>query len=321
MPMRTRTLTAATCRVVTMLLAASPALAQAPAPAPAPAGQTAKPDVDPAQERIRKLNAYVGLLNRTLRAQESLSRYQSWVNMKTGPTGRERTIYGLYGLYDVRGEIAKAEAAMAQPPAMPELDGAMKNYIATYQALAPTITEAEGYYERQDYRADKMEQGKALHAKLAVAGPAFLAARAKVDAVFRVEKEKSDALELAAIEAREGRKARWHVANVMTEARKVMDLLPTDAKPVVDMAAFEAALGRYAVAVKDMDGYSAANPNSFHVFESRPRSLLGKLREFDAKLARAKGDARRGAGRDVTWIVNDYNTMVSTAQTATTFSR
>ncbi|MET3483526.1 YiiG family protein [Methylobacterium sp. 1973] len=323
--MRTRTLTATTWLVLTTLLAAAPARAQAPASAPAsasaPAGQASKPDVDPAQETIRKLNAYVGLLNRTLRAQESLSRYQSWVNMKTGPTGRERIIYGLYGLYDVRGEIAKAEAATAQPPAMPNLDGAMTRYIAAYQALAPTITEAEGYYERQDYRADKMEQGKALHAKLAVAGPAFLAARAQVDAALRVEKEKSNALELAAIEAREGRKARWHVANVMTEARKVMDLLPTDAKPVVDMAAFEAALGRYAVAVKDLDGYSAANPNAFHVFESRPRALLGKLREFDAKLAKAKGDARRGAGRDVTWIVNDYNTMVSTAQTATTFSR
>ncbi|MEH3065895.1 MAG: YiiG family protein [Methylobacterium radiotolerans] len=321
--MRATSLRTTTWLMLTALLAAAPAHAQAPAqaPAPAPAGPATKPESDPAQETIRKLNAYVGLLNRTLRAQESLGRYQSWVNMKTGPTGRERIIYGLYGLYDVRGEIAKAEAATAQPPAMPDLDGAVKTYIAAYQALAPTVTEAEGYYERQDYRADKMEQGKALHAKLAVAGPAFLAARAKVDAALRVEKERSDALELAAIEAREGRKARWHVANVMTACRKVMDLLPTDAKPVVDMAAFDAALGRYAVAVKDMDGYSAANPNSFHVFESRPRALLGKLREFDDKLAKARGDARRGAGRDVTWIVNDYNMMVSTAQTATTFSR
>ena len=230
--MRATTLRTTTWLMLAALLAAAPARAQAPAPSPA--GPTTKPESDPAQETIRKLNAYVGLLNRTLRAQESLSRYQSWVNMKTGPTGRERTIYGLYGLYDVRGEIAKAEAATAQPPAMPDLDGAVKSYIAAYQALAPTVTEAEGYYERQDYRADKMEQGKALHAKLAVAGPAFLAARARVEAALRVEKEKSDALELAALEAREGRKARWHVANVMTACRKVMDLLPTDAKPVVD---------------------------------------------------------------------------------------
>ena len=116
---------------LTALLAATPVLAQAPTPA----GKPAAPSESPEQATIRKLNAYVGLLNRTLRAQESLARYQSWVNMKTGPTGRERIIYGLYGLYDVRGEITKAEAAMSQPPAMPELDGAMKDYIAAYQAL------------------------------------------------------------------------------------------------------------------------------------------------------------------------------------------
>lgn len=298
-------------------LGAAPALAQAPASA----NRAAAPAASPEQATIRKLNAYVELLNRTLRAQESLARYQSWVNVKTGPTGRERIIYGLYALYDVGDEIRKAEAATTQPPAMPELDAEMKSYIRAYEALAPTITEADGYYERQDYRADKMAQGKALHAKLAVAGPAFLVERRKADALFKVEKAKGDAAELAAIEAREGRKARWHVTNVMIEARKVVDLLPAVDQPLVDMPAFDGALARYADAVKAMDGYGAAHPSSFFTFEGQPRSLLGKLREFDEKLARAKGDARRGGGSDLTWIVNDYNMMVSSAQSATSFSR
>ena len=303
--------------LLTMSIFVGPAIAQAPAPASKATAPSASPD----QATIRKLNAYVELLNRTLRAQESLARYRSWVNVKTGPTGRERIIYGLYSLYDVGDEIAKAEAATAQPPAMPELDAEMKSYIASYQALAPTITEADGYYERQDYRTDKMAQGKAMHAKLAVAGPAFLAERKKADALFKVEKAKSNAAELAAIEAREGRKARWHVTNVMIEARKVVDLLPADEQPQVDMPVFDGALARYADAVKAMDGYGAAHPNSFFTFESQPRSFLGKLREFDEKLARAKGDARRGGGSDLTWIVNDYNMMVSSSQSATTFSR
>ncbi len=306
--------------VRTVLLAASLVAGPALAAAPAPADQASSVSASPEQAIITKLNAYVELLNRTLRAQESLARYQSWVNMKTGPTGRERIIYGLYSLYDVRDEIAHAEAAMTQSPAMPELDAEMKSYIAAYQALAPTITEADAYYERQDYRTDKMAQGKALHAKLVVAGPTFLTERGKVDALFKIEKEKSDAAELAAIEAREGRKARWQVTNVMIEARKVVDLLPTGEKPVVDMPAFDGALARYADAVKVMDGYSAANPDSFFTFESQPRSLLGKLRELDDTLARAKGDARRGGGSDLTWILNDYNMMVSSSQSATTFS-
>ncbi len=306
--------------VRTVLLAASLVAGPALAAAPAPADQASSVSASPEQAIIIKLNAYVELLNRTLRAQESLARYQSWVNMKTGPTGRERIIYGLYSLYDVRDEIAHAEAAMTQSPAMPELDAEMKSYIAAYKALAPTITETDAYYERQDYRTDKMAQGKALHAKLVVAGPTFLTERNKVDALFKIEKEKSDAAELAAIEAREGRKARWQVTNVMIEARKIVDLLPTGEKPVVDMPAFDGALARYADVVKVMDGYSAANPDSFFTFESQPRSLLGKLRELDDTLARAKGDARRGGGSDLTWILNDYNMMVSSSQSATTFS-
>lgn len=285
----------------------------APAPAvdPVPA--------DPTQATIHKLNAYVELLNRTLRAQESLARYASWVDMKKGLTGHERLVYGLYGLYDVRSEIAKAEAALTQPPAMPELDTEMKAYIAAYQALAPVITEADGYYEREDYRTDKFAQGKVLHTKLADAGPAFLAERRKVDVLFKAEKGKSDLAELAAIEAREGRKARWHVVNVMIEARKMVDLLPSGEKPVVDMAVFEAELARYADVVKSMDAYGAANPDSFFTFEDEPRSWLGKLRELDEKLIHAKGDARRGR-IDLTWIVNDYNTMVSSSESATSFS-
>ena len=70
-----------------------------------------------------------------------------------------------------------------------------------------------------------------------------------------------------------------------------------------------------------MDAFGAGKPNAFFVFESQPRALLGKLRDLQEKLDRAKGDARRGGGDDLTWIINDYNTMVSTSQTATQFNR
>ena len=106
----------------------------------------------------------------------------------------------------------------------------------------------------------------------------------------------------------------------MIRARRVVDLLPSDANPVIDVAPFDAAMAGYASAVKDMDAYSAGHPNAFFVFELQPRSLLGKLRDFQEKIDRAKGDARRGGGGDLTWIINDYNMMVTTSQNATQFS-
>lgn len=80
---------------------------------PTMAQTAAAPDPEQAasQAVIGKLNIYVALLNRTLRASESVARYDSWVDRRTGPTGRERIIYGLYSLHDVRSEIQKARTA------------------------------------------------------------------------------------------------------------------------------------------------------------------------------------------------------------------
>lgn len=285
------------------------------------AAQAQTPDAD-MQGGIAKTNAYIELMNRTLRASESWNRYASWVNVKTGPTGKERIIYGLYSLYDVRSEIEKARAATNQPPAYSALDETVKRYVSAYEVLAPLITEADAYYERKDYLSDKMAAGKALHAKLAPAAQTFLTERKALERDMEDVKRDLDRRQLAAIEQQEGRKARWHVRNVMIEAKTIIDLLPSNSAPVVDLPVFDKALDRYAAAVKEFDAYSAATPNSFFVFESSPRNLLGKLREFRQKVGRTKGDARRaGVGHDLTWLINDYNMMVSTSQSATTFSR
>ena len=110
---------------------------------------------------------------------------------------------------------------------MPELDAAMRDYIAANAALGPILTEANGYYERADYKVDRMAEGKALHAKIVAAAGPFLAARAKVDALIRDAKDKVDLERLASIEKEEGRSPRWHVANVMLRAQRVMDLMPS----------------------------------------------------------------------------------------------
>jgi hypothetical protein len=278
------------------------------------------PDAD-MQAGIAKTNAYIELMNRTLRASESWNRYASWVNVKTGPTGKERIVYGLYSLYDVRELIEKARAAATQPPAYSALDETVKRYIAAYEVLAPVITEADGYYERKDYMSDKDGRWQSL-AREAPAAQTFLTERKALERDMEAVKSDLDRRQLAAIEQSEGRKARWHVRNVMIEAKVMIDLLPSNAAPVVDLPAFDKALDRYAAAVKEFDAYSAATPNSFFVFESSPRNLLGKLREFRQKVGRTKGDARKaGVGHDLTWLINDYNMMVSTSQSATTFSR
>lgn len=279
----------------------------------APAVAQDRPAPDAAlQPTIAKSNAYTALLNRTLRAVESWDRYRSWVNMQRGPTGRERYIvYGLYSLYDVRGEIEKAEQAVTQEPAMPDLDDAIRRYIQSYRTLAPLITRANVYYERKDYQDDGAALGRELHREMVPAAEAFLKDRADVERAMRALRTDLNSRELADIERREGRSARWNVRNVMIAARGVMDLMPTNERPVVDMAAFDEAIQRYAAALRELDKLKETDPDGASILDSQAGSWLGSLREYRQKLARARGDARRAGGHERTWIINNYNMMVS----------
>jgi hypothetical protein len=290
-------------------------------PAFAQSSTAPEAEVDVSDAAIVKMNAYVEFLNRSIRASESLERYGSWVDMKKGPTGKERVIYGLYSLYDVRDEIAAVEQAAKADPKMPELDAAMLAYVETYQKLAPVIEKANKYYERLDYKSDKMEGAKAYHKDRAALAPTYGERRDAADLTLRAEKVKLDLASLKALEQMEGRKSRWHVRNVMIRAEAMMDLMPDNDKPVVDMAVFKGELDAYASAVREFDDYAIDHPDSFHVFESRPASLLSKLRDLDELLGKVKGDARKAGGNDIEWIVSDYNTMVTTSQTATTFAK
>lgn len=274
------------------------------------------------QATIGKANAYVGYLNRTLRGKESWTRYTSWVNVKTGPTGKERIIYGLYSLYDMKSETEKARAALTAQPPMPGLDEAMKKYIDDYEAYAAVIGPMEKYYERKDYLGDKMAEGKIFHAKIVPLAQAFLASRAVADREFALVKADLDQRELADIEKREGKQARWHMRNVMIEARRMVDVVPNGERPVADMPRFDEALARYGAAVKEFDNFSGANPGAMSAMESNPRNMLGKLREVREKLARTKGDARRAnVGMDLDWIIRDYNMMISMADMASRMRR
>ncbi len=266
------------------------------------------------QATTAKFNAYVAYMNRTLRAIDSLDRYKSWVNMKTGPTGRERYVYGLYSVYDVRSERAEAEAALTAAPLLPDLDDAMRVYIVANDKLSPILNKADGYYSRADYKLDGFAQAKVFHAEIVEAGGAFLAARANLDAVMTRQKLQLDMIRLATIEKREGRDARWQVADVMMRAKQALDALQSGHDGQVDMAAFDADMSELGTAVRAFDDYRADHPDAATGFASFSDDFLGHLRAIQGRLARSRGNLRRSAGFDMTLILSDYNSMVTMSE-------
>jgi Protein of unknown function (DUF3829) len=269
------------------------------------------------EAQVQKSNAIIALMNRTLRISESWDRYTSWVNVKTGPTGKEQYIdYGIYSVYDVRGEIAAASTAASQPPAFPDLDAAVKRYIAAVETVSPIIDRTSGYYDRKDYKADKVAEGKALHAKLVPAMEVFSKELVALRALFRPFKADLDQRSLAAIEAADGKKARWHARNVLILAERMMDRLPSPAAPVVDMKAFGEELDGYGKAVRDFDNFALDNPGTKSL--SNASGLLGRFRDLQELLAKSKGDLRIAARKDMmlgqgmtlNMMVQQYNSML-----------
>ncbi|MFG1344843.1 YiiG family protein [Xanthobacter autotrophicus DSM 431] len=305
-------------------LAAAPAAAKAPDPeqvatVPGPAATALPvipvPDLPDAELKVwvAKLNAYVKLLNATLRAEESWNRYLSWVNLKTGPTGKERIIYGLYSVPPSQAKTAidLVRKVAGEPPSIPAIDAAAQSLASSFEALVPILNEAEAYYDRKDYKSDQMAGGKALHARLQPAAEAFLAARFRLDRLSEQVKDNLDRQELARIERTEGKSDAWHVRRIMMAARKAVDLLPRDARAPGDLKAFDVAVTDYAGVVREFDAYILANPPTASAFSSQPRDLLGKLRDIQEKFEGRRRPDPSFYFMDVNGAVSSYNMMIN----------
>jgi hypothetical protein len=277
-----------------------------------------------------KLNAYVGCINRqSSRAYESQARYFSWAP-KSGPTGKERIIYGLYTIYDTDDCQKGVENANTLEPRDAALEAAASAYVSAVTTLGPLLKEADDYYTQENYKDDKMAKGRALHPKLVAAWDAFSAAdkslRAGVDAIN--DKRKLEALK--EIEAKEGKKTRYYVEAVMIDAKRVLRLQDTS-KPDID--AITKAVGDLEASVKGFEEANAADGgkvSSFFTSNAKAVLVTSKqlMRRIRDKVPYSQGEKmmmQPGSG----WMVEgsparllrDYNQLVDSYNSIAKFGR
>jgi hypothetical protein len=293
---------------------------------------------------LHKANTYIEVANMTVRAVESWERYQSWVNMKTGPTGKERYIsYGLYEVSNYEGLVIETRALNGKAPASPDLDAAVADCLERYEDLRPIINEAAAYYDSAGYESDKADLGQKLHKTLAPLLPPFIDAREKMLTLLRPFARGVEAQEIAAIEARDGRTAKWHVRNIMLAATRVTDTFPhqrpqpmtsemleqkmSELGPdssgaafdeimmgvvppqttTIDVEAYDAALDGYATAVAGLEaGIKGEAPEDFDEFKPLPAKLLELFKAFQPLLSASGGKEFDGAGQMANQIVQAY---------------
>lgn len=303
---------------------------------------------DDVEAALHKANTYIEVAKTTERAVDSWDRYASWVDMKTGPTGKEEYIqYGMYELHDVEGLLKETGAVAGAAPAAEKLDAAMARYLNAYQALAPSFNEAAAYYDSKGYEADKAAKGQALHKTMVPLAAAFLAEREAMMPELRAFVREVEGQQLAATEAREGRTAAWHASNVMHAANRVFDLFPrvrpqpmdsaaleaeikalgpdtTPEKfeqvmagttvpktPPIEVKAYGAALDDYAKAVEAFGSYSGEEPDDFDELKPLPAKLLEKLRAYHEPLKKSDGHPFEGDGQMASQIVQTYFDMLN----------
>ena len=268
-----------------------------------------------------KLNAYVGCINRlSERSYDSRSRYFSWA-AKSGPTGKERIIYGTYTIYDTSDCRKNVEKANAMEPHDAAIEAAAAAYADAVSKLEPLLKETDDYYSQENYKDDKMAKGKALHPRLVAAWDAFATADQKLRGEVEGINDRRAQEKLAEIEKIEGRKTRYYVEALMVQAKRV--LRAEDAK-TPDIAAITQALNEYEETIKaaEQASSSGGGPKIGSFFLSNAKSYLVTakqlMRRIRDKVPYSSGDKMMLSNAGSGWMVEgspprllrDYNQLV-----------
>lgn len=277
-----------------------------------------------------KLQPYIGCINRlSERSYSSRDRYLSW-SKASGPTGRERIIYGLYTIYDTSDCRKSVEKAAAMAPKNEELEKAGAAYADAVGALEPLLKEADDYYSQENYKDDKMAKGKAMHPRLMAAWGAFAAADKDLRGVVQKLNDISQMEEMAEVEKREGRKARWHIMDTMLKAKAVNRVEGNGDPAKMDLAKVQELIGAYEASVKALETYAEAHKEAGlgaekvgSIYVSAAKSYLatakGLMRRVRDKVPYSSGErmmlSQQGAG----WMIEgspprlmrDYNELVN----------
>ena len=272
------------------------------------------------QSLLEKTNLYVEALNAVASAQRSYDRYASWVDVKKGPTTKERYIsYGLYEISHSSVETVKkaAEKGTQMKPALPQLDPVIGRLSESFSALEPLVKKASDYYEQEDYRDDGGKAAKELHAGMMPLFERTFAAERELRRGLDTVKAQVDQRQLVQIEKRTGRKYEWHLRSYLLAAKALINLLPENAEAAVISAAdYKSRYAELEAAYNAFQTFSAENPEEVKkvlmasFVESTVKDFFSASKFLRRVLEAPKLDRREYFTR-VGEVAKTYNELIS----------
>jgi hypothetical protein len=270
---------------------------------------------------VEKAALYAKALSAARAVQKSYDRYAAWVDIKTGPTGKERSIDGLP---DIGALQEITDAAVKGPGMWPPLggvDGMAQKLAQATTALVPLVKSASDYYAQRQYKNDSAKRGQELHGQMLPLFEQFFAAelamRRESSAVF----EDIERRYLAQIEKEHGKNYDWHLRSFLLAAKALADLLPNHADAsMIEGARFKARFANLQAAYTLFTQYCVEHPA-----EVQKTVLSTSLDDFFAATRTLRGilDAPKPDRQVYLAKVNDlaakYEALVQ--RTATTAAR
>jgi hypothetical protein len=188
---------------------------------------------------VEKTELYAKALIASRAVQKSYDRYASWVDVKKGPEGKERSIGS--GLLDITAATqAISDAGKNGPgmwPPLPGIDAAAQKLAEATAGLAPLVKAAADYYAQGQYRSDGAKRGRELHAQMMPVFEQVFAFEAGFRRELSAVREDIEQRNLARIEKEQGKNYEWHLRSFLLAAKTLADLLPNH----VDAAMIESA--------------------------------------------------------------------------------
>ncbi len=136
-----------------------------------------KPVLDAEESLNKKASLYITKCVNPFsnRVTDSYSRYASWIaDLKAGPTGRERIVYGLY---DISGDPEECDNAVGEAaelaPELTETEAIAERYAEALKLVVGEIKGIHDYYEQDNYKDDNFARAKSAHPALLLAFEQF----------------------------------------------------------------------------------------------------------------------------------------------------
>jgi len=210
---------------------------------------------------VEKAALYAKALDTARAVQKSYDRYAAWVDIKTGPTGKERSIDGVPDIGALQ-EIADAGAkGPGMWPPLGGVDGMAQKLAQATTALAPVVKSASDYYAQRQYKNDGAKRGQELHGQMLQLFEQFFAAQLAMRREFSPVFEDIERRYLAQIEKEHGKNYDWHLRSFLLAAKTLADLLPNHADAaMIEGARFKARFANLQAAYTLFSQYCLEHP-------------------------------------------------------------